>query len=406
MTRNSVLARSRGVVWATLLAATILGVTGCTSSGTDKEADDSGSAPTADVRAAEEHLAEYTDVTAPAPLGEPFDVSDAAGQTIGVVDYAGANPAIAEVSASTRSALEHVGLTVRRCDAQGASTQVSSCMDQVRAQGAQAVVVVGGDLTAFTSGIDSAHAADVPVVSALDLVLPSEVEESGVDSSDAQAQADLVDAIATVPAALSGTLIADAITADSGGGANILFIHSPGIFQAEYEMRAFQTRIEEICPDCNVITDEVALPSWPSDIAPLVQAKLAQNPDLDYVVPALDPMTAYTNPAINQAGKSDQIKVATANGNIQQLSELAQGSVLFADVGQNLAEVGLIAADQALRLLVGAPEVEAAAGAARIFTSDNIDSIDVKSEEDFHDGAWFTGDPDALTDAYYGLWTN
>lgn len=386
-------------------ACVVLGLSAC-GSGASASSDDEVTAEDARaVDAAEESLAAHMDTADPVPVGEPFDASRANGMTIGVVESAGANPAVAQVSRVVHDAVERHGVSVRRCDAENASVQMGSCIDRVVAQGAEAVVVIGGDPETYSSGVQNARKQGVPVTSALALPLPSAVEEAGVDAADLRELTDIVDAVVAPPAGLSGVLAADFIVADSDADATILYIASPGIVQGHYEEAAFEQRISETCPSCEVISEGVAAPSWASDLAPLVQAQLAKNPDITHVVPAFDPMAAYTNPAIRQANKADSVKVVTVNGSFQQMQELADDGVMAANIGQNLAEMGYMAADQALRYLTGSTDVADAVASVRVFTKENIDTLDVNDDEAYQTGEWYTGAADALDETYDALWS-
>jgi ribose transport system substrate-binding protein len=389
---------------ALALCAALWTLAACgTNSGGQQATTGSGPA-TGDVAGATANLTPYLKAKVPIPAGDAFDASSAAGKAVEVVDLTGANPAVAAVSESVRNALTGKGVTVQRCDAAGVSVNISSCINRGVVQSVKAIVVIGGDPKTYSQGVAGAKAANIPVISALDFPMPSEVEASGVDASALATDVDLVSGNAAPPDALSGTLAADFIIGDSSGKAKVLFIASPGIVGSEYVEKAFAAEMQKRCPACSTVSAGVALPSWASDLAPVVSSKLAQNPDIGYVVPVFDPMAAYTNPAIRQAGKGGSVKVVTVNGSLQQMSELAQGGLVAAEIGQSFPEMGLIAAGQALRFLTGAPPLREAAPAVRVFTRENIGSITVAATN-FRTGEWYTGSPDALTQAYAKTWS-
>lgn len=405
---NTVTRRGR-MTTALVLCAAAVTLAACGSNGATNQAGSSGSqsgtgAGAGSVAGAQANLAPYLNAKAPSPAGAAFDASGAAGQNVEVVDLTGANPAVAAVSTSVRTALTSKGVNVQRCDAKGVSVNISSCINQGVSQAAKVIVVIGGDPKAYSEGVAAAKNAKIPVISALDFPMPSEVTASGVDASALQADVDAVSANAAPPDALSGTLAADFVIGDSNGKATVLFIASPGIVGSEYVEKAFSAEMKKRCPDCSIVSAGVALPRWASDLAPVVSSKLAQNPDINYVVPVFDPMAAYTNPAINQAGKSDAVKVVTVNGSLQQMKELASGGLIAAEVGQSFPEMGLIAADQSMRFLTNAAPLKEAAPAVRVFTKQNIGSITI-ADSNFRTGEWYTGSPEALTRAYDKIWS-
>ncbi|MET4783507.1 substrate-binding domain-containing protein [Glaciihabitans sp. UYNi722] len=394
------------IATSAIVSVFIVGVlAGCSSPApTSSSGSGSGSGSgSAGVAAAAAALKPYLTTKVPKPVGQPFNATAASGKVVEVIDLSGANPAVAAVSQSARTALTHVGAVVQRCDASGVAVNVAGCINQGISQSVKAIIVIGGDPKVYSQGIDAAKAKNIPVISALDFPTQTEVKASGVDASPLDADTALVSGNAAPPDALSGTLAADFIASDSKGKAKVLFISSPGIVGSDYVDKAFRVELKKRCPDCSIVSAGVAITSWASDLGAVVSSKLAQNPDINYVVPVFDPMAAYTNPAISQAGKSSSVKVVTVNGSLQQMQALSRGELIAAEIGQNLPEMGLNAADQALRYVVGAPVVKEATPAIRVFTSKNIGSITVAAEN-YATGEWYTGSPDALTKTYYAHW--
>lgn len=390
-----------GIVVVVALAACGSGSGGASQASSSAPSRDTS----ADVANAKANLAKY-DSTAPPKLpGPPFDASGARGKVVALVYQQSQNPAVASVGAAVKTALTHEGVTVRTCDAKGASTAISSCIQQGLAQGAKVVDVIGGDPTSYSAGLKKAQQAGVPLISALDVPTPDEIKASGVDPGQAVSKLSGIKFDAAPPDALSGTLMADYIIAHSNGHAKGLFIASPGIVGSDFLKKAFDVELKKNCADCDFDTKNVIILNWPSDLPSVVNAYLARNPDANYVVPVFDPMTAYTNPAIRSAGKSDSVKVVTANGSLQQMLELKKKDVLVADAGQDLPEVGFLAADQTLRLLVGKDvSTSAQAGALRFFSQENIADVNV-TQKASTTGEWFTGSATALPEAYYKLWS-
>jgi ribose transport system substrate-binding protein len=364
-----------------------------------------GGSTAAAVSKAQANLDKYLNPRVPAPAGSPFDASGASGKLVELVTQKGANPAVASVAASITTALEHEGVTVRSCDAQGVSVNISTCINQGLSQRADAVIVDGGDPEAYSAGLQAAKQAKVPLVSALDVPLASEISDSGVSPSGVEGRLAGLSSNAAPPDALSGTLLADYIIAESKGHATGLLITSPGIVGSDYLEKAFSVEMKKLCSACDFTTKGVVITNWAQDLSPVVSSYLAQHPNANYIVPVFDPMAAYTDPAIRSAGKADSVKGVTANGSLQQMQELATGGLLAAEAGQDLPELGFIAADQTLRLLVGQPVAKGAAAQVRMFTSSNIGTIKVTADAS-RTGEWFTGDSSALSSLYYKLWSN
>ncbi|TAN23763.1 MAG: sugar ABC transporter substrate-binding protein [Actinomycetota bacterium] len=356
----------------------------------------------AGVAQATTELEKYTATNAVTPPGPAFDASKASGKLVWLVEQSAANPAVSIVAKNIETALTHENVKVLTCDAKGVSVNMGTCIKQGLSQNAAAIIADGGDPRSYSSGTQAAAAAHVPVISALDVPVP--------DASDASQIEPLLNGLAAnagPPDPLSGTLAADFVVKDSNANAHVLFITSPGIVGAEYEESNFASTLKQLCPSCTLDLQAVQITNWASDLGPTVSAQMQLHPDINYVVPVFDPMAAYTDPAIIQAGKAKSVKVVTVNGSLQQMTNLAQGQVVACDVGQDLPEMGFLAADETLRNISGVPAssmVKSVQPSVRVFTSANIGSIKISSA-DFDSGAWYTGSTSALSDVFYKLWS-
>ncbi len=398
-----------GAVTALLLAAcgSSNSTASSSSSATKSPSASSSSSSTtgssaAGVSQASAELAKYSSAGAVTAPGPAFDASKANGKLVWLVEQSSANPAVSIVAKNIETALTHENVKVLTCDAKGVSVNMGSCIQQGLSQHAAAIIADGGDPQSFTSGVQAANAAHVPVISALDVPVPNSSDASGIDPHLTGLAAN-----AGPPDPLSGTLAADFIVKDSNGNAHVLFIGSPGILGGQYEESNFESTLKQLCPKCTVDTQAVQITNWASDLGPTVSAQLSLHPDINYVVPVFDPMAAYTDPAIVQAGKASSVKVVTVNGSLQQMTNLSQGQVVVCDVGQDLPQMGFLAADETLRYLSGVPTsslVKEAQPNVRVFTSANIGSITLNSAE-FDTGAWYTGSTTALSSVFYKLWS-
>ncbi len=395
-----------GGVLALLLAACGSSSSSASSSASTTSAKASGSSAgssaSGGVAQASAELAKYSSTGAVKPPGPAFDASKASGKLVWLVEQSAANPAVSIVAKNIQTALSHESVKVLTCDAKGVSVNISSCIQQGLAQHAAAIITDGGDPESYTSGTQAANAAHVPVISALDVPVPNSSDASGIDPHLTGLAAN-----AGPPDPLSGTLAADFIVKDSNANAHVLFISSPGILGGHYEKLSFESTLKQLCPKCTVDTQAVQISNWASDLGPTVSAQLSLHPDINYVVPVFDPMAAYTDPAIVQAGKASSVKVVTVNGSLQQMTNLSQGQVVVSDVGQDLPEMGFLAADETLRLISGVPSaslVKEAQPGVRVFTSANIGTVKLTSSE-FNTGAWYTGSTSALSDVFYKLWS-
>lgn len=392
-----------GSVLALLLAACGSNSTASPSTTTTSSASTAVTAGSSKaVATASAELAKYTGTAAPVAPGPAFDASKAAGKMVWIVEQLAANPAVAVVTQNYEVAMTHENVKFLTCDAHGASVAIATCIEQGLPQHPMLILIVGGEPSTYASGTAAAEAAHVPVISALGLPPLSSIDTSVVAPELARIQAS-----APGPYLLAGTLAADYIVSHSKGNAHVLFIGSPGLIDSTFEQKTFVQTLNQLCPSCTLDTQQVIITNWASDLGPTVSAQLQLHPEINYVVPVFDPMAAYTDPAIAQAGKSSTIKVVTVNGSLQQMTNLSQGQMITADIGLDLPEVGFQAADETLRLVTGQTSSNSnkqTSAGLRVFSSANVGSLTLTAAA-WGSSEWFTGSPAALQDLYYKLWS-
>ncbi|GAB3633857.1 hypothetical protein GCM10027421_32100 [Microbacterium shaanxiense] len=317
-------------------------------------------------------------------------MGDAAGKTVWWVTFYSGNPFLAAVGESFTQALEAQGVNVVNCDGKGNPVDVDACISQAVAQNADAIQVDGPEPKTYSNALASAQAAGIPVMSGAALDASGELYD-GLAAQSSQ------------PFELTGALAADWIIRDSGGVANVLFLSVPDVIGSTQEETAFSDRVAEKCPSCTVSVEGVTLANWATDLATTTSAALLKNPDIDYVVPAFDPMTQFVTPAIQQAGKASNVKTVTVNGSLQQMQDLADG-VIAAEIGIDLNALGYIEADQALRVITGNTPVELAYAPVRIFDESNVGELTI-DEASRTSGAWFV-DSGSFSDVFTDqIWT-
>jgi ribose transport system substrate-binding protein len=340
-------------------------------------------------KAVTDNVAAHTGPVEAAYPGPAFDVSALRGKKVWwVTQYAG-NPFLASIGRNLTEALGIVGVEVTTCDGKGNPVDANACIQQGIAQGADAIQVDGPEPATYAESLGAAQEAGVPVLSG-----------AAVDVTTT----DLADGLAgqtSQPFSLTGELAADWIVKDSGGKADVLFVTTPDVVGSVSEQEAFEARIEETCPDCSLTVKGVTLANWANDLGTTTSSELVKNPEITYVVPAFDPMTQFTNPAILQAGRSD-IKVVTVNGNLPFLQDLAKGSPITAMVGIDLDALAWLEADLLLRAMAGQETLPDVVAPVRIFDADNVGDLELEAKA-ADDGSWYAGSG-AYADLFAGLW--
>lgn len=365
--------RTLGVAIASTVAIALL-VSGCSASNTQSTTSSGSAVP----KAVENELAKYSKATKFDFAGKPFDVSSVAGKTVWWVTQEAGNPFLATVGENFTKALKSVGVNVVDCDGKSNPVDANNCLRQAVAQKAAAVQMDGPDPTTYVNSLSAASAAKIPVLAG-----------SGVDATTSVPAG--VAGVTSQPFGLTGQLAADWIIADSGGKANVLLITTPDVIGSSTEQKGFAAQMKKYCKNCNVTVKGVTLGNWATDVGPTTSAALVKDPTIDYVAPVFDPMTQFTNPAIQQSGRSASVKVVTVNGNLGFMQEMASsGSLVKAMIGLDLNALGYVEADQMLRAMTNNSPVKDSYGPTRVFTSKNIGSLALNSNA-FNDGSWYGG---------------
>ncbi|MDQ6525872.1 substrate-binding domain-containing protein [Nocardioides sp. LHD-245] len=377
--------RTSRIVAALSAAGLAAALAACTTPAETASGGGGGDVP----QAVADNVAAHTGPAEASYDGPAFDVSALRGKTVWwVTQYAG-NPFLASIGRNLTEALDSVGVEVTTCDGKGNPVDANACIQQGIAQGADAIQVDGPEPATYAESLTAAEKAGIPVLSGAAVDVTTTDLAAGLAGQTSQ------------PFGLTGELAADWIVKDSGGKADVLFLTTPDVVGSVSEQEAFEARIAETCPDCSLTVKGVTLANWANDLGTTTSSELVRNPEITYVVPAFDPMTQFTNPAIAQAGRSD-LKVVTVNGNLPFLQELEKGSPIKAMVGIDLDALAWLEADQLLRAMAGEETLSGVVAPVRIFDADNIGDLDLAAEA-ADDGSWYAGSG-AYADLFAGLW--
>ncbi len=378
---------------AAVSTAAALGLAGCASGGSGGSGDDAGAGPGENGGVAQEVLDRIELYSAAQPFeyeGPAFDASPAGGSTLWWVPMTSQNPFLVTVGGNLERALATQSVSVKECDGNANPVDINNCVSQATAQGAGAIQVDGPEPDMYLNSLQAAAAAGIPVLvgAAGDASDPVPAEVAGISSQ---------------PFALSGQLAADWVISDSGAKANVLLITTPDVIGSISQQEGFEAEMAEFCPECEVTVAGVTLGNWATDLGQTVSAALSRDPNIDYVFPVFDPMTQFTNPAIQQAGRANSVKVVTVNGNLPFMQELADpDSLIHAMIGLDLNAQGWIEADLALRAMTGTPTVANAYPPARIFTKQNVSELTL-DEASSNNSSWYSG-AGTVDEFFEGLW--
>jgi ABC-type sugar transport system substrate-binding protein len=318
------------------------------------------------------------------------DIAKAKGKTVYYVSLTEEIPALHEWGVVLAQQLQAAGVTTHKCDAKGSPDGITTCLQQALSAKPDMIIAQALDTKFIASYIARAKAAGIKFVTA----------QTGTPGIPTVA-GDVAEVTFDYPAV--GRMLADWFVADSGctkGGPQIITSTSsrqPSLA----EVGGIQSEVKKLCPSLSIPSvQNVLIPDWPTKLSTTTRSLLTSNPNLNYILPLYDGMTIYMVPAINGilAAKS-RVKVASFNATpVVIQNELAKQSPLAADVGGPNQWYGIALADQALRVLAGQPPVANENVPLRLFTRDNVGTIDPKKDE----STWY-GSVNPICE-YHKLW--
>ncbi len=327
-------------------------------------------------------------VTFTAP-GPKFEVGDSLkGKTIYVVANGLNFPFVQAIVGALEDGAELTGAKIVAVDGAGDAAKAAKLVEQGVGRDVDAIVIQSFPAEQLTAALKTAKAADIPVI-----------ELSGRDPQLPPASiADVgVGAIASFCYTCAGEQMAQFAVADSGGDVNAVLFDVPEIGVSKLERAGFESELKKLCPDCTVKVVDAPLAGWNKDLPSLTTSVLQRDPSVNYLVPLYDSMISIMEPAIATA-QAEDVKVVSYNATQPALQMLADGKLVAGDVGGMNAWLGWAAMDQIARLASDNPPAEDTQIPHRIFTAENIDSIDLSKPET----TWY-GDLD-LSAEYGALW--
>ncbi|MFF2370540.1 sugar ABC transporter substrate-binding protein [Agromyces sp. NPDC058110] len=379
--------RIKGLVAAGAVAVSALALVGCADSGSATSPSASTSAGSGDsdldaaLAAVEAPLDAY-----PVPTDAVDGIDAFKGETVYYVPVTLQSPQFSIVSAQLTEALETVGISVQVCDGKGNPSDIGSCIGQGTQAGAAAIVTDAVPYGLAANALDAAQAAGIPVV------ISNQIPDDTHPASET---------LGYVPAGGSDQEIAIAqwITKDSGGTANILINRTAdGPSQKAY-VQAGTDELDSICPDCTYTINDVSSSNFPQ-VTPSVSAALLNDPTIGYVVNDFAQFLQPTQGGVQAAGMMESVKGVTGSAGIGALQALESNTYLYAATGQANAYQGWVEADLALRLMTGSTVPEYTIP-VRLFTRDNIGDVTL-TEEAEASGEWFG--PTTFREDFEALW--
>jgi ribose transport system substrate-binding protein len=329
---------------AAVLAAIIaFAVSGCGSDSDEEPSGSQGSAsaqsdsvPVAIVELAEKGSAPVTEW--PGPTDSPK--SDGESRSFVVVPCTVALEGCKRQSDGFIEAAEALGWKTTLVDPKNDAKQQNAAIDQAITQKADGVFLVSIDPSIVKGALGRAEDAGIPVIVAgtgSDEGVAHEVSLHGVEE---------------------GELLAARIVSDTNGSAKIaMFTGAP--YKTVVQRVDGSKSIFEQCDGCEVVEEQDISGTTPgAPLVQLVQSILQRNPDVDVLWAPYDAAAIDIMQAVQQAGRTDDLKVYSFNGNLQNLDLMRDGDLQTAVVAEALEWAGWAGADNFLRIFAGQEPVE------------------------------------------------
>lgn len=269
--------------------------------------DDSSSGSTASA------AADTTTSDAGSGSGDPaLSDADTSGKTIGILSLAPISDIQTLVEQMQNRCAKDHGWTVKVANANGDPATAQNAVNQFIGSGVDAIYNIGFDYTALARQATDARARDIPFVSAFANAPPGTLHLDPLNWESAVNQVQyMVDSL--------------------GGRGNVATILSRTASPVIRIREQALTAVLRNYPDIRVVArHELDLANAIPDSTSATQSILQSNKDLDAMYIAYDDPAIGAIQAIDQAGRSDQIKVFSFNGQPNMLDQLRkEGSPAF-----------------------------------------------------------------------------
>ncbi|MGH9109652.1 MAG: sugar ABC transporter substrate-binding protein [Acidimicrobiales bacterium] len=345
-----------------VLVASVVGAVGSsTPSGAAHNKAKGHVSTAAGVKHAKAELTKYEKIPKFVAPGPAFNVSGASGKTIYSIPVSSTILFEKTLETASKSVASKYGINWVNWVNQGKPTQWVQGMNQAVAQHASLITLFGGaNPAALQPQITQAKTAGIPVIT-------GHFYDNGTKS---------------FPSYLAGSsnagfnqaarLDADWIISHTHGKGQVIGVESSDLGPpATAGIDGMKREFAKYCPKCQVRYIDIPFTTWAKDITPEVQAALAQNPKVTYVLGAYDSMSTDIEAAIRAAGDTGKIHIATYNGDPPYMKQIAQNDAVQMEVGEDPEWLAYDDVDLAMRIMTGQPAV-VAHGVLRVFDAKNI----------------------------------
>jgi ABC-type sugar transport system substrate-binding protein len=295
----------------------------------------------------------------------------ARGKTVDLVNLTEEIPALHEWAAVAQAQLQKLGVKANICDGKGTPEGITSCLTQDIAARPDVIVAMALDNEFIHTYIQQANAAGIKVITA-QTGTPGLPQGTGAVAE------------VTFDYPQVGKILGAWFAADSTCTGYPQIITTTSSRQpSAAEVAGIQSAISQYCPSSAALpVQNVLIPDWATNLPTVTRSTLTSNASIDHMLPLYDGMTIYMLPAIQQLNLSRKVAVGSFNATpVVMKNDLAKQSALSADVGGPNDWYAYALADEILRVATGAPVIANEHVPLRLFTRDNLSTINLSASE-------------------------
>jgi ribose transport system substrate-binding protein len=302
----------KGSIVALAAVTMMFGVAACGSeSNTTSTADSGGGGATSEQASGgqAEAQARFKEETAkPTSVGidTPLSKAPAPGKTIAIMNCG--SPSCTAFAEAGEEAVKAAGWTPRMVN-QGTDPQkIGAAWNQVARSDADGVINIGIPRVAVANQLKQLEAKNIPVATAAVADEPGGAIVGVLQGVD--------------PAHEIGATQADAVVADVGDKANVLYHTTPEFPITSEFQKGFIERMGELCPSCKVEKLEIsAAGAATGENVTKIVGFLRSHPDVNYVVGNDGVMVGLPN-ALKSAGLADKVRIVGQSSGPTQFAYL------------------------------------------------------------------------------------
>ncbi len=345
-----------------LVVGATVALAGCTG------VSDKGSSPqpTGQSQNADAVPAAVTDAVtkAMAPVTEfpgPKDkVAAPTGKRIMVLVCGSAGTGCVLAADGAQAAIEKLGWEANVVDGKLDPAVWDQLIQQAVADKVDGIVMTSVTPSLVANGLSQAKAAGIPAVVIFQPKFDNGPEIDGYITSDHT---------------VGGKIAGDWAISDSNGAGTILVLDEPAYPETTERNDALVGEIAAQCPGCSTVRQQFSAAQMAQSLASQVSASLSQNPEITAVWVPFDAAAPFVQQGIQQAGKTQTVKMFSAEGDPSATARVQAGTQA-ADLVTADDYMGWLAVDSLVRILAGAEHEQQSVVPQRLLTSANIADVE------------------------------